>query len=257
MSNKRCTKYRIHFGASNAPTAVVKSRQLPWYIVYIHCTYANIFLPLSAKLVHIELLLTHKLATVNLWLLIAAYEQSLICYRARCKHSCIPGAYPRKHLLIPCPTNNVVGHILAIVSNKHVALPLTKARVGLERQRQTCAVWAKRTEYSIEQIRQSLQRLKIAKIVRMQNLHNFRTIDSVFSDTRLRYKLSIIDPRPSQTHTVGHSSRNDYRRYAPRNHPPNQEDPGSVHDIWATIHMSSQQLAATNCFHYVNKVSYS
>lgn len=117
------------------------------------------------------------------------------------KHSCIPGAYPRKHLLIPCPTNDVVGHILRRVSNKRVALPLTKARIGLERQRQTRAVWAKRTEYSIEQIRQSLQRLKIAKIVRMQNLHNFRTIDSVFfSDTRLRYKLSIIDPRLSRTH---------------------------------------------------------
>lgn len=84
------------------------------------------------------------------------------------------------------------------VSNKHVALPLTKARIGLERQRQTRAVWAKRTEYSIEQIRHSLQRLKIAKIIRIQNLHNFRTIDSVFSDTRLRYKLSIIDPRLSR-----------------------------------------------------------
>ena len=32
----------------------------------------------------------------------------------------------------------------------------------------------------------------------MQNLHNFRTIDSVFSDTRLRYKLSIIDTRLSR-----------------------------------------------------------
>lgn len=84
------------------------------------------------------------------------------------------------------------------VQQTHSALPLTKARIGLERQRQTCAVWAKRTEYSIEQIRQSLQRLKIAKIVRMQNLHNFRTIDSVFSDTRLRYKLSIIDTRLSR-----------------------------------------------------------
>ena len=30
-----------------------------------------------------------------------------------------------------------------------------------------------------------------------------------------------------------------------------------VHDIWATIHMSSQQLAATDCFHCVTKVSYS
>lgn len=71
------------------------------------------------------------------------------------------------------------------VQQTHSALPLTKARIGLERQRQTRAVWAKRTEYSIEQIRQSLQRLKIAKIVRMQNLHNFRTIDSVFFPTHV------------------------------------------------------------------------
>lgn len=160
------------------------------------------------------------------------------------KHSCIPGTYHRKHLLIPCPTNGIVGHILAIVSNKHTRPSLTKARIGLERQRQTCAVWAKRTEYSIEQIRQSLQTLKITKIVRMQNLHNFRTIDSVFfPDTRLRYKLSIIDPRLSQTHTVGHS--------------PRCMLPRSRSNIWATIHMSSQQLAATDCFHCVNKVSYS
>lgn len=81
------------------------------------------------------------------------------------------------------------------VSNKQCSWTHIASRV-----QQTCAVWAKRTEYSIEQIRQSLQRLKIAKIVRMQNLHNFRIIDSVFfSDTRLRYKLSIIDPRLSQT----------------------------------------------------------
>ena len=86
-----------------------------------------------------------------------------IAHMLSCKHSYIPGAYPCKHLLIPCPTNTIGRHILAIVSNKRVALPLTKARIGLERQRQTRAVWAKRTEYSIEQIRQSLQRLKIAK----------------------------------------------------------------------------------------------
>lgn len=124
------------------------------------------------------------------------------------KHSCIPGAYPRKHLLIPCPTNTIVGHILCRVSNKHIALPLAKARIGLERQRQTRAVWAKRTEYSIEQIRQSLQRLKIAKIVRMQNLHNFRTIDSVF------FPIHVCDTScQSLTNAyrklikVGHSSR--------------------------------------------------
>lgn len=94
------------------------------------------------------------------------------------------------------------------VQQTHSALPLTKARIGLERQRQTRAVWAKRTEYSIEQIRQSLQRLKIAKIVRMQNLHNFRTIDSVFFPTH------VCDTScQSLTHVyrklikVGHSSR--------------------------------------------------
>lgn len=174
------------------------------------------------------------------------------------KHSYIPGAHHCKHLLIPCQANTIVGQILSIVSNKHIALPLTKARIGLERQRQTRAVWAKRTEYSIEQIRQSLQRLKIAKIVRAQNLHNFRTIDSVFFPTH------VCDTScQSLTHVyrelikVGHSSRNDYRRYAPRNHPPNQEDRVLCSNIWATIHMSTRQLAATDCFHCVTKVSYS
>lgn len=94
------------------------------------------------------------------------------------------------------------------VSSKHAAFPLTKARIGLERQRQTCAVWAKRTEYSIEQIRQSLQRLKIAKIVRMQNLHNFRTIDSVFFPTHVCdascQSLTYVYRKLIR---VGHSSR--------------------------------------------------
>lgn len=107
-------------------------------------------------------------------------------------------------------------HIASCVQQTHSAFSLTKARIGLERQRQTCAVWAKRTEYSIEQIRQSLQRLKITKIVRMQNLHNFRTIGSVFFPTH------VCDTScQSLTHAhrklikVGHSLRN---------HPPNQED---------------------------------
>ena len=153
------------------------------------------------------------------------------------KHSCIPGAHPRKHLLIPCPTNNVVGHILAIVSNKRISPPLTKARIGLERQRQTRAVWAKRTEYSIEQIRQSLQRLKIAKIVCMQNLHNFRTIDSVFFPTHVcDTSCQSLTHVYRGTVTVGHSSRC---------------------DIWTTTHMLASQVAALNCFHCVTKVSYS
>ena len=178
--------------------------------------------------------------------------------RSSSKHSYIPGAYCRKHLLIPCPTNDIVGHILAIVSNKRVVLPLTKARIGLERQRQTRAVWAKRTEYSIEQIRQSLQRLKITKIVRMQNLHNFRTIGSVFF--RHTFAIQVVNHWPT---SIANSLRSGTRHAArsrarvPRNHPPNQEDRVPCSNIWAIIHMSSRQLVTLKCFHYVNKVSYS
>lgn len=167
-----------------------------------------------------------------------------IAHTLSCKHSYIPGTYHCKHLLIPCPTNSVVGHILRRVSNKRVALPLTKARIGLERQRQTCAVWAKRTEYSIEQIRQSLQRLKITKIVRLRNLHNFRTIGSVFF--RHTFAIQVVNHWPVP---IANSLRSGTCHAACSR--------ARVHDIWATIHMSSQQLAATDCFHCVNKVSYS
>lgn len=139
------------------------------------------------------------------------------------------------------------------VSSKHHSWTHTRNRV-----QQTCAVWAERTEYSIEQIRQSLQRLKIAKIVRMQNLHNFRTIDSIFF--RHTFAIQVVN----HWHTpIANSLRSGTRHAArsrarvPRNHPPHQEDPSSVHDIWAITHMSSQQLATLNCFHCVTKVSYS
>lgn len=130
------------------------------------------------------------------------------------------------------------------VSNKRVALPLTKARIGLERQRQTRAVWAKRTEYSIEQIRQSLQRLKIAKIVRMQNLHNFRTIDSVFF--RHTFAIQVVNHwRKSIANWLRSGARHAARSRArvPRNHPPKKG--------------KTEQLAALKCFHCVTKVSYS
>lgn len=112
----------------------------PTAVVYdVHTLYIHVWiLPLSAKLVHIELLLTHKLTTVNLWLLIAAYEQSLICYRTRCKHSCIPGAYPRKHLLIPCPTNTIVGHILSIVSNKRAPCERSEPNIQSNKSANRC-----------------------------------------------------------------------------------------------------------------------
>lgn len=101
-------------------------------------------------------------------------------------------------------------------------------------------------------------KIKDCKIVRMQNLHNFRTIDSVF----FRHTFAIQVVNHWHTH-IANSLRSGTRHAAcsrarvPRNHPPNQEDPSSLHDIWATIHMSSQQLAATDCFHCVNKISYS
>lgn len=98
-------------------------------------------------------------------------------------------------------------HTLHRVQQTHSALPLTKARIGLERQRQTCAVWAKRTEYSIEQIRQSLQRLKIAKIVRMRNLHNFRTIDSVFPTHVCDTSCQSLTHAYRKRVVVGHLSR--------------------------------------------------
>lgn len=128
--------------------------------------------------------------------------------RSVSKHSCIPGTYHCKHLLIPCPTNTIVGHILRCVSNKRVVLPLTKARIGLERQRQTRAVWAKRTKHSIEQIRQSLQRLKITKLCACKICTIFEQLAAFFFPTH------VCDTScQSLTHVyrklikVGHSSR--------------------------------------------------
>ena len=101
-------------------------------------------------------------------------------------------------------------------------------------------------------------KIKDCKFIRMQNLHNFRTIGSVFFPTHVSDNHS-----QSLTHAYRKLIRSGTRHAAcsrarvPRNHHPNQEDPSSVHDIWATIHMSSQQLAATDCFHCVTKVSYS
>lgn len=56
--NKRCTKYRIHFGANNR--ANCRGEITPTAVVYsVHTLYIHVWiLPLSAKLVHIELLLT-------------------------------------------------------------------------------------------------------------------------------------------------------------------------------------------------------
>ena len=112
------------------------------------------------------------------------------------KHSCIPGAYPRKHLLIPCPTNTIGGHILAIVSNKHArtsldqganwfGAPATNARRVSEANR-----IFNRTNPPI------VAKIKDYKIVRMRNLHNFRTIDSVFF-FRHTFAIQVVNHWPT------------------------------------------------------------
>ena len=122
--------------------------------------------------------------------------------RSVSKHSCIPGAYPRKHLLIPCPTSAIVGHILRRVSNKHAAFPLTKARIGLERQRQTRAVWANRTNPPI-----------VAKIKDYENYTHAKFAQ--FSNNWQRFFPTHVCDTSCQSLThvyrklikVGHSSR--------------------------------------------------
>lgn len=119
--------------------------------------------------------------------------------RSSSKHSCIPGAYPRKHLLIPCPTNTIGGHILAIVSNKHAlasldqganwfGAPATNARRVSEANR-----IFNRTNPPIVAKIKDCENCTHAKFAQFSN--NWRRF---FFDTRLRYKLSIIDTRLSR-----------------------------------------------------------
>ena len=120
--------------------------------------------------------------------------------RSVSKHSCIPGACPRKHLLIPCPTNTIVGHILRYVSNKHTpafldqganwfGAPATNARRVSEANR-----IFNRTNPPIVAKIKDYENCTHAKFAQFSN--NWQRF---FSDARLRYKLSIIDPRLSQT----------------------------------------------------------
>ena len=176
------------------------------------------------------------------------------------KHSYIPGAYPRKHLLIPCPTNNVVGHILRHMSNKHMPAPLDQGAnwfgapaTNARRVSEANRIFNRTNPPIVAKIK-DCENCTHAKFAQFSN--NWQRF---FFDTRLRYKLSIIDPRLSQTHMVGYSSHSRCRARVPRNHPPNQEGRAlvSVHDIWTVTHMLAPQLATLKCFHCVNKVSYS
>lgn len=182
-----------------------------------------------------------------------------IAHMLSCKHSCIPGAYPRKHLLIPRPTNAIVGHILRRVSNKHMPASLDQG-----------AVWFGASATNVRRVSEA-NRISnranspiVAKIKDYENCTHAKFAQ--FSNNwqrfffRHTFAIQVVNHWPTP---IANSLRSGTRHAAcsrarvPRNHPPNQEDPSSVHDIWATIHMSSQQLAATDCFHCVNKVSYS
>lgn len=115
------------------------------------------------------------------------------------KHSCIPGTHQRKHLLIPCPTNNIGRHILAIVFNKRMpasldqganwfGAPATNARRVSEANR----IFNRANPPIVAKIK-DCENCTHAKFAQFSN--NWQRF---FSDTRLRYKLSIIDPRLSR-----------------------------------------------------------
>lgn len=175
------------------------------------------------------------------------------------KHSYISGAYCRKHLLIPCPTNTIVGQILAIVSNKHMpasldqganwfGAPATNARRVSEANR-----IFNRTNPPI-----------VAKIKDCENCTHAKFTQFSNNWQRFFFRHTLAIQVVNHWHTsIANSLRSGTRHAArsrarvPRNHPPSQEDRVPYSNIWAIIHMSSQQLAATNCFHCVTKVSYS
>lgn len=182
-----------------------------------------------------------------------------ILSRSSSKHSCIPGAYHCKHLLIPCPTNTIVGHILAIVSNKRVApfldqganwfgAPATNARRVSEANR-----IFNRTNPPI-----------VAKIKDCENCTHAKSAQFLNNWQRFFFRhtfaIQVVNYWPTP---IANSLRSGTRHAVcsrarvPRNHPPNQEDPNSVHDIWTVTHMLASQVATPKCFHCVNKVSYS
>ena len=182
----------------------------------------------------------------------------VIAHMLSCKDSCIPGAYPRKHLLIPCPTNTIVGHILAIVSNKRMPVsldqganwfgaPATNARRVSEANR-----IFNRTNPPIVAKIKDCKNCTHAKFAQFSN--NWQRF------FRRTFAIQVVNHWPTP---IANSLRSGTRHAAhsharvPRNHPPNQEDRVPRSNIWATIHMSSQQLAATDCFHCVTKVDYS
>lgn len=153
------------------------------------------------------------------------------------KHSCIPGACPRKHLLIPCPTNDVVGHILRRVSNKHMpafldqganwfGAPATNARRVSEANR-----IFNRTNPPIVAKIKDCENCTHAKFAQFSN--NWQRF------FRHTFAIQVVNHWPTP---IANSLRS---------------SACLSHNIWTVIHMLVPQLATLNCFHCVNKVSYS
>lgn len=161
------------------------------------------------------------------------------------KHSYIPGAYPRKHLLILCPTNTIGGQILSIVSNKHMpasldqganwfGAPATNARRVSEANR----IFSRTNPPIVAKIK-DCENCMHAKFAQFSN--NWQRF--FFRHT---FAIHVVNHWPTP---IANSLRSGTRHAA--------RSRTCVHNIWTIIHMLSQQLAATDCFHCVNKVSHS
>lgn len=153
------------------------------------------------------------------------------------KHSYIPGAYPRKHLLIPCPTNTVGGHILAIVSNKHTPPFLDQG-----------ANWFGAPATNVRRVSEANRIFNrtnppiVAKIKDCENCTHAKFAQ--FSNNwqrffRHTFAIQVVNHWPTP---IANSLRSGTRL---------------SRDIWTVTHMSASQVAALKCFHCVTKVSYS
>lgn len=140
------------------------------------------------------------------------------------KHSYIPGAHHCKHLLIPCPTNTIVGHILAIVSNKHIPAPLDQGANWFGAP----ATNARRVSEANRIFNRTNPPI-VAKIKDCENCTHAKFAQ--FSNNWQRFFPTHVCDTSCQslTHAYRKLIRSGTRHAAcsrarvPRNHPPNQE----------------------------------
>lgn len=176
------------------------------------------------------------------------------------KHSYIHGAYHCKHLLIPCPTNTIVGHILRRVSNKHMPVPLDQGANWFGAP----ATNARRVSEANRIFNRTNPPI-VAKIKDCENCTHAKFAQ--FSNNWQRFFPTHVCDTSCQSLThayrklikVGHLSRRTLTR-SRSSKPPSRHGRASTclsHDIWTIAHMLASQVAALKCFHCVTKVSYS